>query len=366
MVDIDGVSGTLMYQIRDRVPALLAANPGVKYLWLLGGVNSIQAQESVATITGEYQDVYDLCRTAGVTVIHGTTLPCAQLLDHTGTGGTSTAQKQAILEQCNRWIMNSGRVQSNVIVIPWHIPLTNPSDGLPRTNTMQDGTHPTTYGAQIMGAYAADILAPLIPDTGDRMTASQTDGSNGITAAALMLGTGGKKNSIADPTVPDGWNVLESGTHTVVPSTVARADGIGNWLQLAVTGAGTDGSIIAQHETISLPTANGVIVGDTDVYAICDFECDDDWVNARRLEFQIQTPGTVYKMVAYAAANTADVFQPPGLRGVLKTPRFRTPPVAYSDRKLQIRILVTANTGQVATIRFGRVTLIPATAPEVI
>lgn len=351
VVGVYGYSGNTMSQIAGHVADALANNP--RYLFLLGGINSLEGGVSASSIIADMQVVYAACAAKGVVVIHGTILPSSALT----SAITSIAAKHVELDKVNAWIQSEGARTPGVIVIPWHVGMADLTTNGPITNTTQDGTHPRIVGAQRIAKIAADILAPLVPDSAAALPATNADATNAITNA-MMLGTGGQLNFAGNAGVATSWFVNTTGTQTVVPAKVARADGYGEWQQMQIT-AGTPSAADGTNEAhlsqvlAAFPASGGTINQGDLIYAQVEFETDADWANASLLQLQLRDSSTANKTRALAGTDATDKFQNGSVKGVI-----RTAPILAPSTALTLFVFISGlNSGSTATIRIGRVSV---------
>jgi lysophospholipase L1-like esterase len=230
-----GVAGETMAQIRARV-ATVIADPA-RNVFLLAGINSITSATPTPTadIISDNKAIWDALQAAGKRVIQPTIMLARQI---------TTAAQRLVFDQVNAWIMSEGP-KRGIIVIPWHHLWADPVDGKPHGPSQSapwttiDGTHPSSYGAALMGKYAADILAPLFPANGAQLTYSNADSANAITNGMMVNTAGtGLLNAVTNSAVADGWKLVTSVSQVATPTIVASTDGLGNWQRVQIT-AGT-------------------------------------------------------------------------------------------------------------------------------
>lgn len=404
-----GVAGETTAQIRARVGS--AISDPARNVFLLAGINSITSATPTpaADIIADNKGIWDALQNAGKRVIQPTIMLARQI--------TTTAQRQ-VFDQVNAWIMSEGP-KRGIIVIPWHHLWSDPVDGKPHGPSQSapwttiDGTHPSSYGAALMGKFAAERLAPLFPDSGTVLTYSNADTSNAITNG-MMINTGGtgQLNAVPNSAVADGWKLVTSVSQVATPSIVAASDGLGNWQRIQIT-AGTVNSGSCQFSfdapiTPAVPWApstayslnalvinggnaykvttagtsaasggpsgtgatisDGTVVwayqnfawavGDT-VVARIEVDTDADFVNASRLQLDLaaltsgfSTLGTVQALKDTSA--TQDIYRVQVVNGVLETPPLVIP---ATTGILQFKMFVAGLngiSGSTATYRVRR------------
>lgn len=312
-----GVAGDTMAMIRARVAS--AITDPARNVLLLGGINSVTAGVTSASIIADNLAIWDALQAAGKRVIQPTIVLARQI--------TTTGMRQAY-DQVNAWIMSEGP-KRGVVVVPWHHTWSDPVDGKPHGPSQSapwttiDGTHPSSYGAMLLAKYAAEILAPLFPANGSQLTYSNADSSNAITNGMMINTAGtGQLNTVPTTTVADGWKLVTSVSQVATPSIVAASDGLGNWQQVQIT-AGTVNSGSCQF-SFDAPASAAWAVGDT-VVARVEVDTDADFVNASRLQLDLaaltvgfSTLGTVQALKDTSA--TQDIYRVQVVNGVIETP----------------------------------------------
>lgn len=250
-----GVSGENVTQALARVNTVVADPARNVFLYI--GINGVAGAnpEGVDTMIASLKGIWDALQAAGKRVIQPTVMAARQIV---------TSDQRRNFDQFNAWIMAEGP-KRGIIVIPWHHLWMDPADGRPHGPSQSvpwvtiDGTHPSTYGAQLMGKFAAEFLAPLFPENGNQLPVSNADSTN-VIANGMMLTTGGNGtlNGVSSALVPYQWKVTTTGDQACTPSIVASTDGpLGNWQQLKIT-AGTvaSGSVQFSYDaSVTLPAA---------------------------------------------------------------------------------------------------------------
>lgn len=348
-----GVAGETMAQIRARVSVPIA-DPA-QNVFLLAGINSITSATPTpaAEVIADNKAIWDALQNAGKRVIQPTIMLARQI--------ATTAQRQ-VFDQVNAWIMAEGP-KRGIVVIPWHHLWTDPLDGKPHGPSQTapwvtiDGTHPSSYGAALMGKFAAEFLAPLFPGNGAQLTYSNADTSNAITNGMMINTAGtGQLNAVANSAVADGWKLVTSVSQVATPSIIASTDKIGNWQQIRIT-AGTVNSGSCQF-SFDAPASNAWTIGDT-VVARIEVDTDADFVNASRLQLDLaalttgfSTLGTVQALKDTSA--TQDIYRVQVVNGVLETPPLIVP---ATTGILQFKLFVAGlngTSGTTATYRVRR------------
>lgn len=249
-----GVSGENVTQAFARI-ATVVADPA-RNVFLYIGINAVSGAnpESIDAMITSCKGIWDALQAAGKRVIQPTVMAARQII---------TSDQRRVFDQFNLWMMVEGP-KRGIIVIPWHHLWMDPADGRPHGPSQTapwvtiDGTHPSTYGAQLMGKFAADFLAPLFPENGNQLPVSNADTVNSISNAMLLTtGGNGTLNGASSALVPYQWKVTTTGDQAVSPSIVASTDGpYGNWQQLKIT-AGTvnSGSVQFSFDASVTPAA---------------------------------------------------------------------------------------------------------------
>ncbi|QBE66839.1 SGNH/GDSL hydrolase family protein [Pseudoduganella lutea] len=117
------------------------------------------------------------------------------------------------------------------------------STGAVIPNVLVDSTHPSPYGAYLMGSALATFLTPymagVVPDRGTLNGYGSNGDQSSLFGNKLMIGTAGAVTAPNTGSTPDPINITRSGSIVVTgASTVARTDGgPGKQLLLPISGA---------------------------------------------------------------------------------------------------------------------------------
>ena len=150
-----GISGDTIAGMLARLNAEVTTSGDAEYLIVTGGINSPIAGHDAATIQAELQSIYTEAHNAGIKVIAGTITPFK-------TSAWWTADRQAVVEAVNTWILNTA---INVdYKIDLYAALEDPSvpDTLLPAYASADWLHPSTAGyiAFADAIYAGSVFTP--------------------------------------------------------------------------------------------------------------------------------------------------------------------------------------------------------------
>lgn len=236
-----GIGGETTTQIRARVDAAIALNPG--WVILTVGTNNMGVAGGLVTAKTDIIAMLDKFDAAGIRVVLPTLPP--------RTGGSYSGTIKADTLALNEWIRQLARTRPGLIVPDYFTGLADGASGnylatIYGFNPTVDGIHLSATGAYQAGRILADALRPHLsasvpfspPNPGANLLPNPRPGGNGTSA-------------------PGSFSV---GTATW--SDVARADGLGVWKQAAIgsgtftmnTNATVDGTRLAAGDTV-----NGVI-----------------------------------------------------------------------------------------------------------
>jgi hypothetical protein len=270
---------------------------------------------------------------------------------------------------CNRMIREYAQVTPGVVLADFAVPycLQSYKWSWPRkasstapyntpADASYDGTHPSNYGARLLGKCLYDILAPLVPPT-PLLVASNADPQNLLPSGGCWVGTTGahNANNKSSGDLGTGWTCWaenSGGTETAVCSKVARRDNVpGQWQQVVISGGVTNPmTLLYQNVT------TGFSVGDT-LVGLCEWESDDDWTAASIQQVNIRAwcrdSGGVGKgsgMSQYWASQNGNCcYRAPS--GVMMLEPFVVP---SSTTQIQFSVRLGFGAG---TIRLGRCSL---------
>lgn len=227
----------------------------------------------------------------------------------------------------------------------------NPSDTTAITNTTNDGTHPSAYGACKMGEIAANELKkhiPLVP----AMSYSIADPFN-LNTNGAMVGTGGTLiNAAITGVVADGWFAGGyEATTSVTASKAARTDVLsGEWQQFVVANGGTTGSVQFYKNVVS-----GFTAGTDKIYGMIELEVDSASVITERIDMLLEartgagnsTVLNSFGGLFHESANPNLNYAPKGTM-IIRSPEFIIPATTT-----QIRLICKAYMTS-GTIKVGR------------
>jgi lysophospholipase L1-like esterase len=357
LVNVSGFSGQTTAYMLANMGAALASRP--RYLFLLGGINDVLQGSSAAAIIANFQAIYSQARQSGASVIHATMLPANP------AGWTATMQHT--LDTVNQWIMSQGPQTPAVIVVPWHLAVIDFTTGQPLANAMQsDNVHPNTYGAMLLGQFAAGELQSLIPDFGAGLVAANTEYTN-VAPNPMMNGTGGFLNFVGNAGIASGYFLNTNGSQAVTPSKVARTDGAGFWQQLQIT-AGAPAWDIAGSNIVSfqnylanpLPVSGGAVNQGDLVYGQFEYQADADFANCALFDARLSDAAPTVSARALQGIGATDEHHLGGTSGVVRTPALIVP-----STQLHFEVFLSGLlAGTTATIRLGRMSVVKVASAD--
>jgi lysophospholipase L1-like esterase len=299
------------------------------------GTNDVRSGRTAAAIKPDREEMWKKIYAYGGKVI-ATTVPPASDSD---TAERKTAQN------VNAWMREYALANpAHFALVDWYPDLVDPLTGGIKAAVMDTaGVHPNTLGALNVATKFATAIGKFIPETFDPLPSDNVNDDTCLITLPLLTGTTGGMAAPYTGVNASGWFGSCSAT-SAVGSKVARADGLGDWQQVVVTGVGL------ARLTRDL-TALSWAVGDT-IQAVMDFETDAaSWADG---EFSLQ-------VICYAAdnvtalhiANSCSVGADTLVRGRMTSGILRTPPIVVpvNTTKIQLHVVKT-NAG---TVRFSRV-----------
>ncbi len=325
-----GVSGNTTAQMLARINAdVIAERP--QWVIVLGGINDINGLATADTITANLGAIYARCRAAGARVIACTIPPF---------GGLNTAPKKAVWDAVNAYITASADAQT-IFVSDFASAYPGADQYTPAANATYDTTHPTGYGAQLLGAVLAQTLQPFnLPP--------YPFGQNHALANPTMTGTGGTKQGVTTGSVANNWLLNASGV--CAASKAARVDGVlGEWQSIALSGTNASANL---YQAVS----SGFVIGRS--VQLCVEVQIDDWtgpVLSMSCHLTAYSPGS--SATWHGTHNDASIYLTanPG-PGVMRTKPFVIPENTNSLQAFVTLSMPASVSGQ-ATIRVGRVEL---------
>lgn len=240
-----GIGGQRSYQLLARIQSdVLDYAPG--WVSLLIGTNDICGDHASADRTFSYiKAICDRLRAASIRV------PLLTIWPRSDTGANLQSDRVQIV-RCNEMIREYARITPGIYLVDSWAVLADPNPTLTsqfikeRANTLRDdgsgGLHPSSYGAYLVGKEMHRVLSPFIAplDSLISSTSETFDGNalvpNLFGIESLFLGSTHAATSPITGTEASRWLVQrQTGTPDAVLTVPARADGIGNYQQLACT-----------------------------------------------------------------------------------------------------------------------------------
>lgn len=317
-----GVAGNNTVNLLARMTDITALNPMPSFVLLDIGINDVNNDWSVATITANMQSIITQLLAAGPVVAVATICPSSLI---------TSAPRLPILHAVNDWIRNYANSTPGCVLVDWAAAVTDPASATGQwlASFTTDLTHSNATGAAAMGKVLADALSPLV--SGSRVRNSSVgDPKNLIVSNPRFQSTGAASATGITGTWATFWNTdLLSNVGTVVASVVNRTDGQPGKMEQFVISA------TAQVRVYQVQTAGkGTTwdVGDR-IYAECEFEADADWVNCQLLQLNMYCGGAGNLVQGLELANATWTTLPLGVyprSGVLRTPIVKIDPAAVS------------------------------------
>ena len=287
------------------------------------------------------------------------------------------AQKNVMLKNLRHMMIERAPLYPGVILVDAYGLGVDPlsATGAQKTNYLRpDKTHTTNiYAYKIAKAIVSAIdrvippMPTLVASVADNTAVSGESASRNLLLNHLFTTTtGGTTGTGASGTVPSGWNVRRAigaaGT-TVVVSTAARADGIGNDMVLTITGdaAETNALIVADY---SVPLTN--ITELASYYAKCEVTLGAGPVACKSVYLQLSSDSISPTSSYFATAGHTDDIAggsmyalEEGFTGVLETPAcVAQPGVTAGNMKLRVGVYVSASASAVVRIGLGSLHLV--------
>ncbi|WP_201829526.1 SGNH/GDSL hydrolase family protein [Microvirga zambiensis] len=241
-----GVPGDKTYDMVQRLPAVIAAAPGLCHIpAATNDVNSgVEVQDTIDNLTEIYDALYK----------NGTVVFAYLILGRSGANAFSALQLKKA-NAINSWIKAQGRIRRNFYVVDCGTVFDDPAapTWTDRTGYTTDGLHPANIGARAIGRRAADIADKVFPDWFYSVT-NQSDLYDPGENPRGNLVPNGMFNG--GTTVATSWtfNTSSMGGGVATASKVTLADGRPGQ-KIALSGAAT-GSNLGPHLQANLTTGS--------------------------------------------------------------------------------------------------------------
>lgn len=303
-----------------------------------GGTNDVRSGLTAATIKANKLAMWNKAYAFGAKVV-ATTVPPAS---------DSTTAQRNVMQDVNAWMREYARANPLAFaLVDWQPDLIDPLTGGVVAAVMDTaGVHPNGLGCLNMASKFATAIGKFLPQTFDPLPSDNVNDLANLMPTPLLTGTTGGKAGNYTGTNATGWFGSTSATGAV-GSKVARADGLGEWQQMACTGTGQSGA----NRNCTAGGANGWVIGDF-VQATCEFETDaagwtDGAVDIRLLCIAADGTTILHQASALSPGQDTNVLGR-HVSGIL-----RTPPIQVPASTVTLRCdLIKMNAG---TVRFGRV-----------
>lgn len=253
----------------------------------------------------------------------------------------TTAQKQEAQRLNDLLSRFAAANPRDFALVDWYSVLADPLTDAYRAGVQTDGVHPNTLGALNVAPIVAAALRRFLPDTPGPLPTKNVNDVTNLVASPLLIGNAGGKNAPMTGEIATNWFGVTTATGATA-SKVARADGFGDWQQVAITGSGT---------TTVFGAVSGWAVGDV-VRAVCEFETDaSGWADGGiTVKVQCLDGATIYHSASAQSEGSDATTLGRQTSGVLMTP-----PIVVPAGTVTLRVdLEKKNAG---TVRFGRVAL---------
>jgi lysophospholipase L1-like esterase len=235
-------------------------------------------------------------------------------------------------------------------LVDWYAVWADPLTDLYKTGYSPDGTHPNNLAGWVMGKAFEAALDRFLPAANPPLAMSNVNDLDNLLTNPMMTGTGGTKTSNKGLTgvVADGWGAVSSGTDANLAaalSKVTRADGYGDWQQIAITTAPLATSTVSLYRL----ARNEWAVGDV-IQGCVEFETDAAGWAPGTLDCQLYLydGSSTYLSISRGLA--------PGLDSTLlarpEAGVLLTPPVVVPPGVTTVQMSLAA--GSLGTTRFGR------------
>ncbi len=347
------VGGSTVADTIAQMRSLVAVSPKCSAVFILTGTNTFNANGTALSAWSSLVETLNIAISNGIRPI--------VILDPPRQQSTFSPGANAALQSMyfNEMIRRNAYAYG-YIAIDLTPTLANPasSTGDPFTGYYSDGIHFLEKGA-ILGAKEAASYFNTKPVRGLGSRRDTYDATNNpygnLLSNGLMQGTGGTNgNAGASGTVPDSWrNLNNGGTGTSVASIVSRTDGgAGNWVQLAITSAGTFDLRLVLISAISTGFASGdKLVMEADV----EIESATNMLQIGPV-LTCRGAGASTKATGNYAAPVAGSLWPDGNH----SGKFITPPITVTSDTTDLYpsfVTTTSPAGGSLTIRLGSISI---------
>lgn len=230
----------------------------------LSGINDITSTDDENDIIPNKELIYNFFLDRGLTVIAGTVMPVMS------GDARATPAKIAAIVALNDWIRKKVSSEPNMILWDAYAAVKDPATDYGLSGYLEaSGVHPLVLGAEALGAALVNDAGTVFPRNGVRR---DTDGVNygydrpniiseNLVTNPEFAGSGGSTSgSTWVGSAPDNWVGLQTGGTSTI-TTSARADGLGNWLELKKAATGANDTYFYQNVLPNLSVGKKYIVG---------------------------------------------------------------------------------------------------------
>lgn len=344
-----GVAGERTDQMVPRLSSTVGAyNPGM--VFVMAGTNDVVIS-SYSTIVANLQTIYEYVLGINARCLAITIPP----------NSTYTTAQRALIQKVNRWIAGYCRTTAGMIFGDVYSALIDPTSATaaPLASAMYDGTHPSNYGAYLMGKALNAQLAGVLPPSSILPMSSVADNygfdsSNpNILDTGLFQGSGGTAGTGASGTVATGWTLqADQGAGTVVGAVNAGASGFGNSQDMTITSTANGESFTLASATMASRFSLG-----QSFFVECEVRVSGA-TNLRNVQLVglCSTSGAgVFTAMDGTSDSSGSTFgTSENWSGVLRTPLMTVPPSAGGVNSVFARVSSFFNGAGGATVKVER------------
>lgn len=268
------VSGYDSTNVLEQLSAIIETKPDIAFILI--DTNAVKELQSVATITGRLNTIYQTLGAAGIKVVAIPILPRS-------TWDTLSAPNIIIARNILNGVNNYIRTYNLLSTTVYKIIVADPSKymvdpasttGDPYADQTLDGLHPSTKGHYSMFRAVYEQIHEILPTFGYASFGTQSDvydatnnPRGNLLTNGTFTGTGGSTGSGTSGTVAAGWALTRSGGSTitaVASKQTIGADGSAVGAQRIVVSTNGTGTVsekiqLSQTTTTGFTTGNVVL-----------------------------------------------------------------------------------------------------------
>lgn len=318
-----GVSGQRSDQILARVDTDILSGEIPSFCSVLVGTNDI-SQMSTKNLTADKTfanllKIYDKLTKAGIKIIAYTVPMSSSFKD---------VPQQEMYFKLNELIKNYARKNNNIILIDIASLVMDDITFASAPNITNDGTHPSAWGAIVIGNYVASQLEKFIIIQPTSLVYSNLDKGNKI-KNPMLTGVAGTKATNVTGEVADNWTLIVGDNANAVGSKEPREGRVGNRQLVTITNTNNTSTGYAQfYQDINITTAGLDIKVGEDYYLQTCVKIGKDTVVTKGYHsgVDIKNGSTITNQSYSPFFGTADLeinSKVPNKDLVLRTPNFR-------------------------------------------